>query len=836
MFESIALTVASLWQQATPGTKFHEEEIALSSTPIEITAPMEFTALGISDEDPLPEIYFRANENEDWRVFHIDDEYPLSTEILTGNPRYKISLKSSEPISGKITLIDTRKPMENLVARFDPFDDDSGDNPLTGLSDRISVMPPEYISREGWGANEKLRSHKAFKGFQSYFRDIVPEAKLLPLGKRPKIIAKEDEEGRPLTWPIEKNQEIGKFVIHHTGEVIDEERNPNEIMRAIYAFHTLTRGWGDVGYHYVIDSKGNIYEGRAGGPEIVGAHTAYYNVNTIGVALMGNFEREKPTHAQLEVLTLLLADHANRFDIDPEGKSKFLGQTSYNISGHRDVARRGHGTACPGKNLHDKLSWIRKETATKAEMLLNGRKTGRDFLSKSKAAAKYQREKEFVRKEKEPAIARVKLTQKEILKRGEQTILSLDIRNGSKFDWPKGVTLEPINLPASGISLSKFYSAERIPAGRVGTFQARIDVDNIPNGIYEVILIPKIFDSAQNVIYENLPIPYPIQVSGDQNMLMKRYTSKMKTAAIKPHYNIKSTSKVFSADILKHKEESPEIKVKLSYFDNDVAYLKSLHEIEIWSKNKKEATVPGNTRIHATPSDEANKVEIVFGKTKIKVPDPELRTNNGIIEITNYTRNYGRINYNAFRQQINIHVATEEGSKKLLLVNQLPLEEYLWGLGEEPSSEPTEKKHAIHVLARSYGLVYSGTKRKFRTSLYDLEDSPATSQLYLGYEWEKYHPEQKVLLKETEGMVMTYNGEPAIGPYFTQSSGWSSGAWRGQYPWTKAQRLAHDDGLQQKGHGVGLSGNTARELAFEGLSYEEILDYFFDGVEVEKEY
>ena len=837
MFEQLALGLASLWQQSASGTKYHEEELFISEIPIEITAPIEFTALGISDEKPLPEIYFRANANEDWRVFHIDDEYPLATEILTGNPRHKISLKSEKPISAKITLLDTRKSMENLVARFDPFDDDSGDNPLTGLSDRISVMPPEYISREGWGANEELRSFKEFRGFQSYFREIVPEAKLLPLSKRPKIIAKEDEEGRPLTWPIEKNQKIEKFVIHHTGEVIDEERNPNEIMRAIYAFHTLTRGWGDVGYHYVIDSKGNIYEGRAGGPEIVGAHTSYYNVNTIGVALMGNFEREEPTHAQLEVLTLLLADHANRFDIVPEGKNKFLGQTSYNISGHRDVARRGHGTACPGENLHKKLDWIRKETATKADMLNNGKKTGRDFLAQSKAAEKYQKEKEFVRKEKTPAIEATKLTKKQILKRGEQTILDIEIRNGSKFDWPKGVTLEPINLPSSGLIMSKFYSTERIPAGRKGIFQARVNVEEVSNGVYKVVLIPKIFDSAQNVIYETLPIDYPIQISGDQNMLMKRYTSEMKTAAIKPNYNIKSTSKVFSADILKkNKENSPEIKVKLSYFDNNVAYLKSIHEIEIWSKNKKEATVPGNTSIHASPSDEANKIEIVFGRTKLNVTDPELKTNNGVIEITNYTRNYGRINYNIFRRQINIHVATKDGSKKLLLVNQIPLEEYLWGLGEEPSSEPTEKKHAIHVLARSYGLIYSGTKRKFQTALYDLEDSPATSQLYLGYEWEKYHPEQKVLLKETEGEVIRYNGQPAIGPYFTQSNGWSSDAWQRQYPWTKAQKLPHDEGLQQKGHGVGLSGNTARELAKEGLSYEEILDYFFEGIEVEKEY
>ena len=128
------------------------------------------------------------------------------------------------------------------------------------------------------------------------------------------------------------------------------------------------------------------------------------------------------------------------------------------------------------------------------------------------------------------------------------------------------------------------------------------------------------------------------------------------------------------------------------------------------------------------------------------------------------------------------------------------------------------------------------TKRKFKTALYDLEDSPKTSQLYLGYEWEKYHPDQKKLIKTTQGQVITYEKKPVIGPYFTQSSGWSSDAWQHQYPWTKAQELTYDKGLDQKGHGIGLSGNTARMLAKEGKSYKEIINYFFEGIKIEKKY
>ncbi len=837
MLEQLAIGVASLWSQSTgTGLDISEQEIALSRTPTEITSPIEFTAMGIRSGEPLPEIFFRAETYNEWRELHVDDDFPTSSELLSGNPRNKIWLKSSEPFSGKIVWMDTRIPDENLIAKFDPFDDDKGDNPLTGLSHRIRVMPPEYVSREGWEANEGLRTWKPFRGFQSYFREIIPEAKMLPRSLRPKIIARKDDEGRQLTWPMEENREINKFVIHHTGEVIDESRNPKEIMRAIYAFHTLTRGWGDVGYHYVIDKKGNIYEGRAGGPTIVGAHTAYYNVGTIGIALMGNFQREKPTVVQLEVLTLLMADHANRYKVEPKGRGNYLGKNSYNISGHRDVAKRGHGTACPGKYLVKKLPWIRKETDIKAEMLRGGKKTGRDFLAKSNKAANIRRNKVFKRAEKIPAISLANSIGKPvILKRGERTVIEARIRNGSKFDWPKGAELKVKNLPDRGILIGKFRSIEKIRSGRIGTFRANVKVKDVPNGLFELTLIPKIFRGQMNATFDSYTIKFPVQVSGDKGKLVTKFTKPMKVSAIRPHRNIKATGRTFHAMATKKEEPKPEIKVKLSYFDKNIAYLRSKESIEIWSKNKFIAKVSPMTKIKALPSDTNHKITVIYGKQKFDLKDPKFKT-KGIIEIVNYDRDLGSFKYNTFRRQINVHAVNDKGTQKLLLVNQLSIEEYLWGLGEEPSGEPTEKKHAIQILARSYALVYSGSKRKFATTLYDLEDSAESSQLYLGYEWENYHPEQKRLIKATEGRVITHNGQPVVGPYFTQSAGYSSDKWSTQYPWTKEQPLPFDEGLDQKGHGVGLSGNTARRLAWDGKNYKEIINYFFEGVEIKKTY
>ncbi len=837
MLENLALGLASLWNQSFDGITYWEAPLSLSENPVKIEAPIEFTTLGIWDDEDLPAIYFRANERDGWRELHHDHEYENETEILSGEPRNFIWLKSEAPVEGKIVFLDTRIPGENLVARFDPFDDDSNDDPLSGLPKKID--PPEYISRVDWGADESLRVWKPFRGFKAYFRDIVPEAKQLPRYLRPKIIARKDDQDRELTWPVEENRKLKKFIIHHTGEVIDESRNPMELMRAIYAFHTLSRGWGDIGYNYVIDRRGNIYQGRAGGPKIVGAHTAYHNVASMGVSRMGNFNSEEPTEAQLHVLTLLLADHALRFDVDPTGRERFLGKNSHNITGHRHVARKGHGTACPGAKLIEKLPWIREETARKLEgMRTKPGKTGRDFLAMSSAAEGIQRKKVFRREEKVPNIDLAELLRADLFKRGEKGILEVKMRNGSKFDWPKGATLEVGNIP-DGMLIGKFRSTEKIRSGHTGTFRARAYIKTTPNGEYTLSLTPKIFQSRQDVIFKKVSFPYPIQISGTKGSLFKRLKpSNLKAAKTKPLIDKKSArSRKIHEKVALGPSQGPAVKVKLSYFDQKMAYLRTDQKMYVFNKkNELVLVVSEREKIKVFPSTQKGHVHIVYGKKKMDLIDPKFKT-EGIIEIQNYDRGLGNLKYNTFRGQINVHLTkAEDGKTGLLLVNQLPIREYLWGLGEEPKTEPTEKKHAIHILARSYALVYSGARRKFRTNLYDLEDSPRTSQLYLGYEWEKYHPEQKNLLEKTKGMVITYQGKPVIGPYFTQSSGRNSGKWRSQYPWTKDQPLPYDQGLEARGHGVGLSGNTSRKLAQMGRNYEEILHYFFDGIEVKKVY
>lgn len=820
MIKELILGFASLLN-AHSGQSFQELSFTIPEGISKISTEMEWNGMTLFSEnkEALPKIWYE--KDGDFLPWHNAEEDEVSQEnsldlLFSGNARTSIIIKSEKTVKVIAHFFDTRIAGESLVTKFEPFDDDSFDDPLTGLA-RKNIQP-KFVSRAQWGADEKLRVWKSYRGIKSFFRKSVPEENQVARIYRSKVTQKKNFQGKTLTWPIEISPQIKKFVIHHTGEYVDEKRNPKELMRAIYYYHTISRGWGDIGYNYVIDKQGNIYEGRAGGPQAVGAHAYYHNLASIGISLMGNFEHETPTDAQVKVLEILLADHAKRFGVNPVGKSFFLGTNSDNISGHKDIARKGHGTACPGKNLHKLLPEIRKKTKMLMDAFKSENKTTtRDFLAKSKDAPKFER-KILRNTKKLPEISLTKRIKTKILQRGEKSSLEITLKNGTEETWNKGSKVSIKNAP-EGLLIGSFYATEKILPNKSGVFRSRVRVSNTPNGKYDLELVPQIKTkkSIENFVY-------PLQVSGDKDLLTKHYNSNKTTFSEKSSAPKTSSSKT-------NENWGPTTKVKLAFFDKNYAILKSKTPIKIIEKEKTINLIPENQDVRVISLDQNRKFKIISGEETWQIEAPKFQSET--LTIQNYDRNIGKTKYNQFRNQLNFHATS---GKNFIVVNELPLEQYLWGLAEEPKTEPNQKKHAIHILARSYALVYSGNRRKFKTTLYDLEDDPKSSQFYLGYDWERYHHEQKKLVNETFGQVLTYKKNPVIGPYFTQSAGESSDLWQKQYPWTKKQKLPYDEGLEQKGHGIGLSGNTARALAKEGKSYVEIIKYFFTGVEVVKKY
>jgi hypothetical protein len=207
---------------------------------------------------------------------------------------------------------------------------------------------PAVIPRSGWGADESLR-------FDSSGKEIWP----------------------PAFWPIQK------LIVHHT-DTQNGDPDPAATVRSIYYYHSVTQGWGDIGYNFVIDESGRIYEGRhsrdyapgvtptgrdSSGRGVTGAHAQGFNSGTVGVALLGTLTSRDATAAARDALERLLTWEAYSTGLDPEASSTFVNPVSGqqatfpNIAGHRDVG----ATECPGSVFYSTLPSIRADVAARID-------------------------------------------------------------------------------------------------------------------------------------------------------------------------------------------------------------------------------------------------------------------------------------------------------------------------------------------------------------------------------------------------------------------------------------------------------------------------------------
>jgi hypothetical protein len=157
-------------------------------------------------------------------------------------------------------------------------------------------------------------------------------------------------------------------IVHHTAGPNDY--SPSQaaaIMRGIQIYHVKSNGWNDIGYNFLVDRYGTIYEGRYGGIEqnVIGAHALGFNTGSVGVAVIGTFGSAAPPVAALQSLEKLLAWRLDLAHVDPLAKVAVVsgGSERYRagapvtlqaVSGHRDTGL----TACPGDRLYGQLSAI----------------------------------------------------------------------------------------------------------------------------------------------------------------------------------------------------------------------------------------------------------------------------------------------------------------------------------------------------------------------------------------------------------------------------------------------------------------------------------------------
>jgi hypothetical protein len=159
-------------------------------------------------------------------------------------------------------------------------------------------------------------------------------------------------------------QRVTHLIVHHT---VTNNFAPDwpAVVRAIWKFHTFTRGWGDIGYNFLIDQNGLVYEGHLGGDDVVGTHAAGANAGSMGLALLGTFTDTgiDPPPVMVNKLIDLLAWKADQRSIDVFDASNALPGIRWglpHLMGHRDV----YGTTeCPGSRVQAILPYVRDQAA-----------------------------------------------------------------------------------------------------------------------------------------------------------------------------------------------------------------------------------------------------------------------------------------------------------------------------------------------------------------------------------------------------------------------------------------------------------------------------------------
>lgn len=144
------------------------------------------------------------------------------------------------------------------------------------------------------------------------------------------------------------------LVVHHTAGS-NTSSDWAAVVRSIWNNHVNTRGWSDIGYNFLLDRNGNIYDARA--DDTRGAHFSAQNSGTSGMALMGTFSTVVPSTVMLLSLENLLTWKSCDKSIDPLAIAFHAssGLNLHTIPGHRD----GGNTVCPGDELYNLLPAIR---------------------------------------------------------------------------------------------------------------------------------------------------------------------------------------------------------------------------------------------------------------------------------------------------------------------------------------------------------------------------------------------------------------------------------------------------------------------------------------------
>lgn len=991
----------------------------------EKSSDFEFTSVGMSWEEIIPgeteiKLQIQVKEDSGWTEW---------TEAeIEGDPFAEVA----DNVSKKYALVSTN-PATKMRYRFLLYGDGksspiaknvdytfvrAGNRVSTDIGGAPPVPKPQYaasstsdpvagpsgiISRKEWGANESYR----------YLQNNNTEAELIELDDSfyekysdelgYSRVVETDEDGDKYKWPLQYPEKgVKKIIIHHSATTGNLD-NPIQAIRDIYYYHSVTRGWGDIGYNYIFDLDGNVYEGRYGGEGVIGAHSGPGNHGSIGVMLLGNYQDTPAPEEAVVKISQFIYKKAKIHGIVSDGSSMFRGKVMPNIFGHKDIM----STACPGEYLYEKLPVIRilakknfelKEkfikdydyqnvsdlyylelkpdetidVTVKLENIgkvdwnnstsivmeenpeLNGVLTFSNpnslILAKMKenlvepgqmATFNFSMKAGLIGKTVylniipningnttvpdpmvlpitvQPPIYKYEYIDAvfppEFLETDKDFNLRIRVRNAGNVNWTN-IGDQAITFNSDQGGLKATLNENFVAPGDVGTFTLNFKSPR-KGGYYRYNFTPLIngikFSSGENVGFETLfyareydanvmsktivnnwqqgsvnPISMQLRNIGihdwskkDLQLFVLRENGisvsdlDMSPTTIKPGetatvsfnvtvaedaellskiFTVRAKNKgnalnfvpaIFKYTVIEKRTDvgeptgentEPTIRVKLSFEGNPE--ITANDDFDLYSGNTFVGTLNDGEIAVVTKEGSKYSIAAPSGNFVKNGPIRFVPKSTSILEIGNFEHRPGwndTLNDNEYRGILEV----VEDDNGLIVINELPLESYLKGLGEVSNSEEVEKIKAIMIAARSYAKYYMDIDQKFPGKPYHLDDNPEVSQKYLGYGLEKRSPNVAAAVDATHGMAVTYNDVVVKTPYFNQSDGTQTKSAKEVWGWTNTPYLvsvsdSFCDGDKFLGHGVGLSGCGAKGMALKGYTYDEILEHYYTNIQL----
>ncbi len=318
---------------------------AATRPPVVISEPIEtddFRMLGVTWKGAAPSsdatVLVTARTRTDGRW---TDWFEVPTSVDSGtepSPNGRFGTVpywagDSDAVQVRVDAVGDAEPSDVQADLIEPGTSDADaavTGGWTGSTATAATERPPIVTRAEWGADESLRDKR-----------------------------------------LENSDTLKVALVHHTAGSNNYTRSESPaVVRGLYSYYVNTLKYADMGYNFLVDKYGTIYEGRAGSitKPVRSAASGGFNTDTLAVVAMGNFETAPASDAMVRGIAKVLAYRLSRYHRDPFGKKSLtaeVGSSKYSsgskvsfkvISGHRDSSL----TACPGGNLYQRLPKIRR--------------------------------------------------------------------------------------------------------------------------------------------------------------------------------------------------------------------------------------------------------------------------------------------------------------------------------------------------------------------------------------------------------------------------------------------------------------------------------------------